>query len=112
MGAETASTVRLQKIPRADVTDQISRAFGLLLHSYQLQTKETINALSLLKLGLSLGMISGITPQQIHALFFLCRRPHLAKLAKVPSTDPQELAHERAAFLHKELKNALLKETT
>ncbi|MBI3236689.1 MAG: protein arginine kinase, partial [Chlamydiales bacterium] len=35
-----------------ELKDGVSRSFGLLLHSYQLQTKEAMNALSMLKMGL------------------------------------------------------------
>jgi protein arginine kinase len=80
--------------------DLIGRAFGLLKNSYQLQTKETFNALSALKLGLDLGWITGITAPALQALFFQCRRAHLARLLKL---DTQELARPRAEWIQKVL---------
>ena len=72
-----------------DMKDQISRAYGLILHSYQLQTKEALSALSLIKLGIDLDWIGGITDREINTLFFQCRRAHLSEILGIHLTDPQ-----------------------
>jgi len=90
-----------------EMKDKISRAFGLLFHSYQLQTKEALSTLSLFKLGLQLGWISGISDQKIDELFFKCRRAHLL-LSLPPDIDPKDLSHKRAEFIHSQLKDAKL----
>lgn len=86
----------------SEMKDHVSRAFGLLMHSYQLQTKETLDALSLMKLGLDLGWISGVTDQAINEVFFLCRRAHLTSLSL--ETDPKNLPRRRAELIHTKLK--------
>jgi protein arginine kinase len=92
------------------IKDQVSRAYGLLLHSYQLQTKEALNALSLLKLGLHLDWIGGITDAQLNTLFFQCRRAHLLQaLDQTQLTDPQEVARKRAEYLHQPMQGVVLK---
>jgi protein arginine kinase len=92
------------------IKDLISRSFGLLLHSYQLQTKEALNALSLLKLGLHLDWVEGINDIKLNSLFFQCRRAHLLhQLKETQLVDPQEIARKRAEFLHKNMQGVSLK---
>jgi protein arginine kinase len=92
------------------IKDQVSRSFGLLLHSWQLQTAEALGALSLLKLGLHLDWVRGITERQLNALFFQCRKSHLLHmLGELHLTEPQEIAHKRAEFLHKNMQGVVLK---
>lgn len=87
--------------------DLISRSFGILLHSYQIPTQEAFSALSLLKLGIDLGWVKGISDAQINSLFFKCRRGHLiAKEQKELSQE--ELLHKRAECFHEALKEAKL----
>lgn len=108
--AEKALRTHLKETGNAEIKDLVSRAYGLLIHSYQLQTKEALNALSLIKLGLDLGWISGITSQALNTLFFKCRRAHLAHLLNEKTLDPQDMPHKRAEFIHKALQGIALKE--
>ncbi len=95
---------QLKETPSAFIKDKVSRAYGLLTHSYQLETKEAFSNLSLLKLGISLDWIQGMTENQVDDLFFNCRRSHL--LLNQPQTLKQEeYPHLRAQFLQKALKN-------
>jgi protein arginine kinase len=100
---------QLLKDNSIEIKDQISRAFGLLVHSYQLKTKEALDALSLIKLGLDLGWIVGITDQKINEVFFKCRRARLALLSNEQQLDPHEVAKKRATFLHEQLAGMQLK---
>jgi protein arginine kinase len=110
MAAEKTLRAHLKETGNSDIKDFVSRAYGLLIHSYQLQTKEALNALSALKLGLDLGWITGISSQTINTLFFKCRRAHLAQLLNEKSLDAQDLPHKRAEFIHKALQGMSLKE--
>lgn len=94
----------------AEIKDLVSRAYGLLVHSYQLQIKEALNALSAIKLGLDLGFIGGISPQTVSSLFFKCRHAHLAHLLSEKTLEIQDLPHKRAEFIHKALQGMTLKE--
>jgi protein arginine kinase len=105
---EKSVRTHLQKENTISLKDEISRAYGLLLHSYQLQTKEALGALSLLKLGLDLGWVANISHNKLNDTFFKCRHGHLSKLFP-ESQDPVELAHRRAEFLHKQLAGTELK---
>lgn len=106
---ENALREQLKNEGNVKLKDEISRAFGILLHSYQIDTKEALGALSLIKLGVELGWIAGITSQKINEIFFKCRHAHLSHIFQEKSQEAQVLAHRRAEFLHKELQGAELK---
>lgn len=109
MALEKSVRTHLKSENNAAIKDQISRAYGLLMHSYQLQTKETLDALSLLKLGIDLGLVTGISDSKINDIFFKCRHAHLSNLFPEKSTDLQALSHRRAEFVHKQLQGVELK---
>lgn len=92
-----------------DAKDKISRAFGILTHSYQIDAIEALNAISLIKLGVEMEWIEGISREAINNLFFNCRRSHL--LSQFPdktNLTQEEIIHKRAEFIHKTLKSAHL----
>ena len=76
MAAEKTLRTHLPKEKSGELKDMVSRSFGLLMHSYQLQTKEAMNAISQLKMGLDLGWISGITDEKLTEALFRCRPAH------------------------------------
>lgn len=86
----------------AEVKNKLSRAYAILLHSYQIEAVEALQALSLIKLGLDLGWLQGISQSVLNHLLFACRRAHL--LCHYGQKIPQEeLSHRRAEFIHKAL---------
>ena len=90
-----------------EIKNLISRSFGVLMHSYQLATSEALSALSLVKLGVDLKWIEGVTDQEINQMFFKCRRGHLIALEQeIPSQE--EILHKRAQFIHLSLSQAKL----
>lgn len=110
MAIEKTIRSHIQQENPAAIKDHVSRAFGLLLHSYQLQIKEALSAISLMKLGLHLGWIEGITDTKLNSLFFQCRKAHLLHaLGDLQLSDPQEIARKRAEFLHKNMQGVVLK---
>lgn len=107
MAAEKSIRSHLQKEGTAKIKDKISKAYGLLIHSYELEAKEALNLLSLMKLGLDLGWISAIGKEKLDQLFFRCRRGHLSHFFP-DSGDLKQTAHKRAEFLHSELQGIQL----
>ena len=103
MALEKTLRTHLKQENNAEIKDQVSRAYGLLCHSYQLHAKETLSALSLIKLGLDLGWIEGITDSKLNEIFFKCRRAHLSHLFQDKIIDPGELPRKRAEYIHKSL---------
>lgn len=89
--------------------DLISRALGVLHHSFEIDTSEALKALSYVKLGLEIGWIGsnttaahpeGVTHEvtQLNCLFFDCRRAHVSSLFKSAGGSDQTKYH-RAALL-------------
>ncbi len=105
---ETSLRQLIQKNANVEIMDRVSRAYGILIHSYQIEAVEALNAISLLKLGVELGWIEGIDLSQLNQLFFNCRRAHLLHEIgeKIEQT---QLGHKRAEYIHKFLKPAVLK---
>jgi len=58
----------LLKINGIEFEDGIWRAFGILTHARRLDIKEFMAYISQLRLGISLGMIPGIPPEQLDSL--------------------------------------------
>lgn len=104
---ETKAREKLKENPNPLILDKISRSYGILLHSFQIETREVLDALSFLKLGIHLKWVHGMTDQKINEIFFTCRRGHLGILSnqEIPQ---QELAHKRANYLHEKLKTLKL----
>lgn len=92
----------------AEIKDRISRAFGILIHSYQIEAVEALNALSLVKLGVELGWVKGITTESLNRLFFNCRRAHLLFQFPPDSIKPEDVQHKRAEFIHSSFKDVHL----
>lgn len=105
---EKGFRARMQNAPRADIKDAIMRAYGLVKFSYQLDTFEALNAISLLKMALDMQWITGITHGKLNELFFNCRRAHL--MTHMPeNTSQEDLAHKRAEFIRNGLATLELK---
>ena len=66
---------------RLALVDRISRAYGTLRHSYILHGPECMEALSMLRFGVDLGMFSAVDANVIRELALFCQPAHLAKLA-------------------------------
>lgn len=100
---------RIKKEGNNELKDKISRAYGILIHSYQIEAVEALNALSLIKLGIEMDWITGIDNKQINEIFFNCRRGHLLCLCNQDKIDYAELGHKRAEMIHTTLKKVKLK---
>lgn len=87
---------------QAELKDKVSRAYAILLHSYQIEAVEALDALSLLKLGLDFSWLQGTTHRELNRLFFAVRRAHLL-CRHGKTTTPELLPHKRAEFIHQTL---------
>ncbi len=104
---EHSARSKIQHSDNAAIKDKVSRAYGILIHSYQIDAVEALNAISLIKLGVELGWVSGVTLEQLNDLFFNCRRAHLQCQIDHPMTQ-EEIPHRRAEYIHAVLKNVKL----
>lgn len=104
---EQAARNKIKQDQSPAIKDKISRAYAILVHSYRIEAVEALNAISLLKLGIDLGWIHGVSLAQLNQLFFNCRRAHL--LCQCDKQVPQEeIPHKRAEFIHKNLRDVKL----
>ena len=87
--------------------DIISRAYAILLYSYQIDSLEAMQALSALKIGYDLGWVSGLDHANLNFLLFKSRRAHLLGYygEHIP---PEQLSQKRAEFIHQALKKTTL----
>jgi len=104
---EKAARSNIAKSKNPEIMDKVSRAFAILRHSYQMEAIEALNAISLLKFGIDIGWINGISADELNQLFFNCRRAHLQSQFKEKIVQ-LEVPHKRAEFIHQSLKNAKL----
>lgn len=63
------------------VADQLGRAYGVMQHSYSISSKEALNLLSLLILGVDLGVLPLTLREKIDELFILTQPAHLQQAA-------------------------------
>ena len=83
--------------------DQVGRAFGVLTHAYSMTSKEALNLLSFMKLGIDLGFFPDGHRPVIDELFMETQPAHLQK------SSPQKLQVEerdalRAGIIREKLK--------
>jgi protein arginine kinase len=99
---ERSTRRRLQEEQESQLKDEVSRAYGLLKHSFKLETIEAMTALSLLKLGLDLNWVKGAEVRQLNHLLVSCRRAHLQAHYNL-EIDGEALSQKRAEMMHTSL---------
>lgn len=92
----------LLKDARAQLHDKVSRAFGILQSARTITAEETMHLLSSVRLGLSLGLVSGVTIPDLNVLFIHTQPAHLQKLHQT-SLESKDRNAARAAFLRDRL---------
>ncbi|RKY36865.1 MAG: protein arginine kinase [Candidatus Omnitrophota bacterium] len=99
---ESARDFLLRK-HKPSLEDSIWRALGILRNARLITTKEALSHLSLLCLGLDLGIIKGIKRDVINNLFIIIQPAHLQKM-EGRTLEDQERDYKRAALLRSKLK--------
>lgn len=61
--------------------DSIGRAYGILKYAYSITSKEALNSLSLLRLGVDMEIIGSVDVRTVNELFVLSQPAHLMKHA-------------------------------
>src|SRR3982751_2591280 len=75
---ENARATLLEKKPKM-VYNHIGRAYGILANAHSISSKETMNLLSLMRLGVDLGLFPGVDRGLADELFILTQPAHLQK---------------------------------
>jgi protein arginine kinase len=87
------------------VYDQVGRAFGVLTNAHILSSKEALNLLSLIRLGMDLELFQDVDRLVVDQLFILTQPAHLQHaLGKKLSTEERDAS--RAELVREKLKNA------
>jgi protein arginine kinase len=107
VGEEKKARAKIKKDNNSYIKDRVSRAYAILLHSYQIEAVEALNAISLLKMGLDLEWLTGTSQAALNQLLFNCRRAHLLCLQE-EKFNQEEIPHKRAEFIHQALKGVEL----
>jgi protein arginine kinase len=75
---ENARASLLEKQPKM-VLNHIGRAYGILANAHSISSKESMNLLSLMHLGLDLGLFPGVSAALVNELFLVTQPAHLQK---------------------------------
>jgi protein arginine kinase len=75
---ENARGTLLERKPKM-VFNHIGRAYGILANAHSISSKETMNLLSLMRLGLDFGLFPGVDRSLADELFILTQPAHLQK---------------------------------
>jgi protein arginine kinase len=94
-----------EKLLEADshkLFDKIGRAFGILRHSHQMSSSEAMNLLSLLRLGIDLGVFPDESRGPVDRLFIEAQPGHVLHAAGKDSLESTERDMLRARHLREE----------
>jgi len=75
---ENARASLLEKKPKM-VYNHIGRAYGILANAHSISSKETMNLLSLMRLGVDMGLFPAVDRSLVDELFILTQPAHLQK---------------------------------
>jgi protein arginine kinase len=100
---ENARATLLEKKPKM-VYNHIGRAYGILANAHSIASKETMNLLSLMRLGMDLELFPGWDRSLTDELFILTQPAHLQKLHSDKLT-AEERDLLRADMIREHLKN-------
>jgi protein arginine kinase len=101
---ENARATLWEKKPKM-VFNQIGRAYGNLANAHVISSKETMNLLSLMRLGVDAGLFPGVDRSLVDELFILTQPAHLQKQHSEEKLPPEERDLLRADMLRERLRN-------
>lgn len=102
IGHEENSRKSLMKQNREMLQDKIFRANGILRSAHIISTKEMMGLLSMVRLGVDMGIISDIDRRAVNELFILTQPAHLQKIeGKTLSSGQRDV--KRAALIRRRL---------
>ena len=100
-GYENRTREELMEKRRVDIEDRVYRAWGLLTWCRYLTHREAIEALSALRLGVSLGLVASVDAPTITALLFLSQKSHLQRVLQshADAADGKLIDYTRAKII-------------
>ncbi len=85
------------------VADQLGRAYGVMMNAYSISSKEALNLLSLLRLGVDLELLPANLQGRIDEMFISTQPAHLQEAAS-RKLSAEERDSFRADLLREKLK--------
>jgi protein arginine kinase len=101
---ETQARENLLATKRTTLMDQIGRAYGILTHAYSISSKEALNLISVLRLGIDLGFFPEEGRAIINQLLMETQPAHLQNVSQ-QKLAAEERDHLRADIVRERLKN-------
>ncbi len=102
IGHEENSRKSLMKQNREMLQDKIWRANGILRSAHIINTKEMMGLLSMVRLGVDIGLITDIDRRAVNELFILTQPAHLQKIeSKILSSNQRDV--KRANLIRRRL---------
>lgn len=98
---QNARQILLQKKPNT-LLDHVGRGYGILVHAHSMSSKEALNLLSFIKLGIDLQLFPEVCRQPVDQLFIETQPAHLQKGSQ------RKLAAEERDVLRAEIIRAKL----
>ncbi len=104
-GYENRTREELMEKRRVDIEDRVYRAWGLLTWCRYLTHREAIEALSALRLGVSLGLVASVDASTITALLFLSQKSHIQRVLQshADAADGKLIDYTRAKIIREAL---------
>ncbi len=78
---EKAARLQLLERDQASLLDHVGRSYGILRHSYKLSSKEALNCLSGLRMGVDMGLFNNVDIHRVNEMFLTIHPAHLQKNA-------------------------------
>lgn len=104
---EENARARLWESRRNRLEDHVARSLGLMLHARLMPSREAVDLLSGLRIGVDFGLVSNLTVAQINEIMILIQPGHLQKMTgRVIDSDERDAL--RAGVLHKKLKHVTM----
>lgn len=100
---ENARAMLVEKKPKV-MFNHIGRAYGILANAHSISSKETMNLLSLMRLGIDLSLFPGVERALVDELFLTTQPFHLQKLFG-DKLAPEERDLRRADMLRERLQD-------
>jgi protein arginine kinase len=101
---ETQARENLLQTRQKVLMDQIGRAYGILTHAYSISSKEALNLLSVIRLGIDLGFFPEAGRVMINELLMTTQPAHLQHGSQ-QKLAAEERDHLRADIVREKLKN-------
>ena len=99
---ERNARVRLMDKKATIVRDHVGRSFGILSHAHILTSKEALDMLSGLRLGIDLGIFTSIDRKTVDELMLITQPGHLQKI-EMKALKPKERDKVRAGLVRSRL---------